>query len=95
MVGSRGFEMGSFSSCLAPIVEVVSMPRPVVFSIIRLGHEPMVCLSREHIDRSANRRLPMPNPFRYLMLRRGRQGKRRLIATWWSWPVLERERLPC
>ena len=44
MGGFRGFEMGSFSSCLAHIVEVVSMHRPVVFSIIRLGHEPMVFL---------------------------------------------------
>ena len=44
MVGFREFEKGSFSSFLANIVEVVSMHRPVVFSIIRLGHEPMVFL---------------------------------------------------
>ena len=44
MIGFRGFEMENFSSCLAHIVEVVSMPRPVVFSIIRLGQEPMVFL---------------------------------------------------
>ena len=44
MGGFRGFEMGNFSYCLAHIVKVVSMQRPVVSSIIRLGLEPIVFL---------------------------------------------------
>ena len=61
MAGFRGFVRGSFSYCLGPIVEVVSMPRPVDFSIIHLGHGPMAFLSRKPIDRFANRKRPMTN----------------------------------
>ncbi|TFG65592.1 MAG: hypothetical protein E4H32_01565, partial [Nitrospirales bacterium] len=61
MRGCREFAPGNSLSCRAPIVEVVSMPRPVDFSIIPPGREPMVCLSRKRIDRFANRKSPMTN----------------------------------
>ena len=61
MVGFREFEMGNFSSCLAHIVEVVSMLRPVAFSIIPLGYGLMVFPWRKRTDRSASKRPLMTN----------------------------------
>ncbi len=61
MVGFREFVQGNSLFCLVPIAELVTMPRPVDFSIIPLGHELMVIRSQKRIARSASRRPLMTN----------------------------------